>query len=55
MLFLGTDDDIKLPGSHAEFDAWRWVPVKDLREIAVSFKRKLYLDVIGEFSTIFRD
>jgi putative (di)nucleoside polyphosphate hydrolase len=55
MLFRGTDEDIKLPSSYPEFDAWRWVPVQDLPELAVSFKRQLYLDVIGEFSTIFRD
>ena len=55
MLFRGTDEDIKLPGAHPEFDAWRWVPVKDLPGLAVSFKRQLYLDVVGEFSTVFRD
>ena len=55
MLFRGTDADIRLSGNHPEFNAWRWVPVKDLPGLAVSFKRKLYLDVIGEFSTVFRD
>lgn len=55
MLFGGADEDIKLPNNYPEFDSWRWVPVKDLPGLAVSFKRKLYLDVIGEFSTVFRD
>jgi len=55
MLFRGADADIKLPNNYPEFNAWRWVPVKDLPELAVSFKRQLYLDVIGEFSTVFRD
>ena len=55
ILFRGTDEDIKLPSNYPEFDAWRWIPVKDLPELAVSFKRQLYLDVIGEFSTVFRD
>jgi putative (di)nucleoside polyphosphate hydrolase len=55
MLFSGADADIGLSGNYPEFNAWRWVPVKDLPELAVSFKRQLYLDVIGEFSTVFRD
>jgi putative (di)nucleoside polyphosphate hydrolase len=55
MLFRGTDSDIKLPAAYPEFDACRWVAVKDLPELAEPFKRQLYLDVIGEFSTVFRD
>jgi putative (di)nucleoside polyphosphate hydrolase len=55
MLFKGADSDIDLEGNHPEFNAWRWVPVSELTALAVSFKRQLYLDVIGEFPTIFRD
>lgn len=55
MLFRGTDADIDLTGGHPEFDQWRWVPVNDLPDFAVSFKRQLYRDVIGEFANIFRD
>jgi putative (di)nucleoside polyphosphate hydrolase len=55
MIFSGTDSDINLSTGHPEFDAWRWVPVSDLFELAAPFKRQLYLDVIGEFSTVFRD
>ena len=55
MLFRGADADIKLSGNYPEFNAWRWVPVKDLPGLAVSFKQQLYLDVVGEFSTVFRD
>jgi putative (di)nucleoside polyphosphate hydrolase len=55
MQFKGADSEINLDGAHTEFDAWRWVPVHELAGLAVSFKRKLYLDVIGEFTTIFRD
>ena len=55
MLLRGTDADINLSTGHPEFDAWRWVPIKELPELAASFKRQLYLDVIGEFSTVFRD
>jgi putative (di)nucleoside polyphosphate hydrolase len=55
MLFKGADSDIDLTGEHPEFNAWRWVSVHELTEIAVSFKRQLYLNVLGEFATIFRD
>jgi putative (di)nucleoside polyphosphate hydrolase len=55
MLFKGADSDIDLEGNHPEFNAWRWVTVNELTALAVSFKRQLYLDVIGEFPTIFRD
>jgi len=55
MLFCGADADIDLGSDHPEFDAWRWVRVDELPKLAASFKRQLYLDVIGEFSTVFRD
>jgi putative (di)nucleoside polyphosphate hydrolase len=55
MLIKGADSDIDLAGNHPEFNAWRWIPANELTALAVSFKRQLYLDVIGEFPTIFRD
>jgi putative (di)nucleoside polyphosphate hydrolase len=55
MLFKGPDSEINLAGDHPEFNAWRWVSAQELTELAVSFKRQLYLNVIGEFATIFRD
>jgi putative (di)nucleoside polyphosphate hydrolase len=55
MLFKGRDRDINLATSQPEFDAWRWVQVQELSTLAVSFKRRLYLNVLGEFPTIFRD
>lgn len=55
MLFKGADSDIDLAGDHPEFKAWRWASVSELTALAVPFKRQLYLDVIGEFPTIFRD
>ncbi|WP_050421053.1 RNA pyrophosphohydrolase [Bradyrhizobium tropiciagri] len=53
MVFRGADTDINVAGDDSELDAWRWVPTKDIAGLAAPFK--LYLDVIGEFSTIFRD
>lgn len=55
MLFKGADSDIDIAGNHPEFNDWRWASVNELTELAVSFKRQLYLDVIGEFPTVFRD
>jgi putative (di)nucleoside polyphosphate hydrolase len=55
MLFKGDDAEINVGTEHPEFNAWRWVSVQELTELAVSFKRQLYLNVLGEFPTIFRD
>jgi putative (di)nucleoside polyphosphate hydrolase len=55
MLFKGQDSDINLATEHPEFNSWRWVPGQELSTLAVSFKRQLYLNVLGEFATIFRD
>lgn len=53
MLFKGRDSDIDLATEHPEFCAWRWVPVREVVELAVSFKRQLYLNVIREFPSMF--
>jgi putative (di)nucleoside polyphosphate hydrolase len=51
--FQGTDADINLAASpHPEFDAWRWVPLDDLPDLAISFKRPLYRDLIAEFRDV---
>jgi len=55
MLFEGSDSDIDLASDHPEFDAWQWISPRHLSNLAVSFKRQLYVDLMGEFATIFRD
>jgi putative (di)nucleoside polyphosphate hydrolase len=48
MRFTGQDSDIRLDlDPHPEFDAWRWVPLKELPSLAVSFKRAVY-DVLTQ-------
>lgn len=49
MRFTGEDGDIDLDTEHPEFNAWKWVPVAELPELIVSFKRQLYIDVLAEF------
>ena len=51
--FEGTDGDIDLkprPKHKAEFDAWRWVPMTELAELVVPFKRTVYRDVVDAFA-----
>jgi len=52
MRFTGTDADINLTTDHREFDAWRWVGPEQLPELVAPFMRRLYLDVLAEFSAL---
>ena len=52
--FEGDDSEIAInspPGGHEpEFDAWEWKPMADLPDLIVTFKRKVYEQVVAEFS-----
>jgi putative (di)nucleoside polyphosphate hydrolase len=49
--FLGDDSDIRLEAhTHPEFGRWKWVPIDNLLDYVVPFKRGVYERVIGEFS-----
>jgi putative (di)nucleoside polyphosphate hydrolase len=55
--FEGEDSEIDLgphEGHEQEFDAWRWVTLKELPSLVVPFKRKVYLSVIEEFAGLAR-
>jgi putative (di)nucleoside polyphosphate hydrolase len=53
--FTGSDADIKLDAhKHAEFRAWRWVPIDELPRLAIDFKRRLYRDLVAEFGHLAR-
>lgn len=56
--FEGADAEIAInppPGGHtAEFDLWEWKPMRDLPELIVPFKRKVYDEVVAAFAH-FRD
>jgi putative (di)nucleoside polyphosphate hydrolase len=47
--FEGEDKDIRLDTEHPEFAAWRWMDPERLPDLAVSFKRAIYLSVVDEF------
>jgi putative (di)nucleoside polyphosphate hydrolase len=49
MRFTGSDGDINLATEHPEFDAWQWVAPDRLPDLIVSFKRRLYIDILAEF------
>jgi len=49
--FLGQDSDIRLDlDPHPEFDAWRWMPLAKLPDIAATFKRSIYEKLAQEFA-----
>ena len=50
--FLGTDRDIDIATEHPEFSSWRWADLKELPDLIVPFKRKLYEDLIAEFAPL---
>jgi putative (di)nucleoside polyphosphate hydrolase len=55
--FEGEDSEIDIgprDGHEQEFDAWRWVTLKELPTLVVPFKRKVYLGVIEEFRALGR-
>lgn len=48
-----TEIDVERPGGGAhkpEFAAWRWVPMQDLPDLVVPFKRPVYERVVKEFA-----
>ena len=49
--FTGVDSDIRLDADpHPEFDAWRWVELAELPELAVEFKRDIYEKLAASFA-----
>lgn len=52
LAFTGTDADIDIAAHTPEFDAWRWVPARDLPSLAVPFKRAVYDAVLQEFADL---
>lgn len=53
MRFTGKDQDIDLTAdAHQEFSEWAWVPVAELVELIVPFKRGVYEQIIAELGPL---
>lgn len=50
--FLGSDQDINVNTEHPEFDEWKWVSGDELLNEVISFKLKLYKQILHEFKPI---
>jgi putative (di)nucleoside polyphosphate hydrolase len=50
--FTGNERNINIKTSEPEFRSWKWAKPQELPEIIVPFKRKLYQDLVQEFSEI---
>jgi putative (di)nucleoside polyphosphate hydrolase len=49
--FLGEDSDVVLDADpHPEFDAWKWVELTALPDLAVAFKRPIYEALARDFA-----
>lgn len=55
MQFLGNDADIDLTAdAHQEFSAWKWVPITEITDLIVPFKRAIYRKVTETFTPLAR-
>lgn len=53
--FLGADSDIDLARQQPpEFAAWRWMPLSELIELVVEFRRPLYRKLAEQFAAHLR-
>ncbi len=49
----GDDSSINIhAGDHPEFSEWKWIPMAQLPEVIVPFKRDLYAALVEEFSAL---
>lgn len=51
-LFDGEDTDINIQTEHPEFCQWKWVDANELPDVIVPFKRKIYTEILSEFTNI---
>ena len=52
MRFVGDDSEINIKTKNPEFLDWKWIELKDLTKIAVSFKLEMYKKVKSEIKKI---
>lgn len=49
VFFYGENDEIDISGYDGEFLSWKWVELDFLYDNIISFKKKMYEDVVNEF------
>jgi putative (di)nucleoside polyphosphate hydrolase len=47
--FKGSDDQVNIETEHQEFRVWKWMPLDQLVDSIVPFKRDVYRAVMAEF------
>jgi putative (di)nucleoside polyphosphate hydrolase len=52
MRFEGRDTDIDLNTDHPEFNDWKWVPLPQVVNFIIAFKRPVYERVVAEFARL---
>ena len=53
--FLGDESEIDIAptsGQKAEFSEWRWVPLNEVAQLIVPFKREVYARVVEAFTSL---
>ena len=50
--FVGSDNEINIKTKHPEFLEWKWVDLKEITELVVSFKLELYKKVQSKVQKI---
>tara|TARA_B100001029_G_C15048779_1_gene449126 strand:+ start:1636 stop:2124 length:489 start_codon:yes stop_codon:yes gene_type:complete len=48
--YFGDDKNINIKTKKPEFKKWRWTPKEKMLKLIVPFKRKLYREIVREFS-----
>ncbi|MFL2890218.1 MAG: RNA pyrophosphohydrolase [Pelagibacteraceae bacterium] len=48
--FLGKDSEINIKTKNPEFIEWKWIKIKELPEVIVDFKKKVYEKVVLELA-----
>lgn len=52
MRFVGSDNEINIKTKNPEFLEWKWVDLKEITELVVSFKLELYKEVQSKVQKI---
>lgn len=54
MRLEGGDEQINIHTEHPEFSEWKWIDAPSLPDMIVPFKRKLYEQLVEEFTPLLR-